>query len=78
MGKEKLTWRSFADERGTDDSLRPIAEQWNLQGTPTLYLLDHQGVIRYRWIGSPGAQAIDKALDSLIKEAEEDASKNTK
>lgn len=76
MTKEKLNWRSFADVRGDEsepDTVRPIAEQWNLQGTPTLYLIDHQGVIRYRWIGSPGTKAIDTAVQSLIKNADEDA-----
>ena len=73
MAKEKLPWRSFADGRGDEgdaDSLRPIAERWNLRGTPTLYLLDHKGVIRYRWIGSPGEKAIDNAVHGLIEEAE--------
>jgi hypothetical protein len=81
MTKEKLTWRSFADVSGSEgeaDAVRPIVEQWNLQGTPTLYLLDHRGVIRYRWIGSPGTKAIDLAVQSLIKDAEEDAKKGTK
>jgi hypothetical protein len=72
MEKEKLTWRSFADVRGAGEAdLRPISARWNLQGTPTLYLLDHKGLIRYRWIGSPGEKAIDKALDGLIKAAED-------
>ncbi len=72
MDKEKLTWRSFADVGDTEDEdgPRPIASKWNLQGTPTLYVLDHKGVIRYRWIGSPGEKAIDRALEDLIKEAE--------
>ena len=48
----------------------PISRAWNLQGTPTLFVLDHKGVIRYRWLGSPGENAIDEALNKLIKEAE--------
>lgn len=81
MTKEKLTWRSFADVRGGEgetDTVRPIVEQWNLQGTPTLYLIDHQGVIRYRWVGSTGTKTIDMAVQSLIKNAEEDAKKGAK
>ena len=62
MGKEKLNWRSFADGGA-------ISPRWNLHGTPTLYLIDHKGVIRHKWVGSPGAKAIDEALDRLIKEA---------
>lgn len=64
MGKEKLTWRSFADPR------RGIAGTWNLAGTPTLVVIDAGGVIRHKWLGSPGDDALDKALDHLIKKAE--------
>jgi len=69
MDKEKLNWRSYADH-GNQSGLGPICTQWNLQGTPTLFVLDHKGVIRYRWLGSPGEKAIDEALNKLIKEAE--------
>jgi hypothetical protein len=70
MDKEKLTWRSFADPGGLGQGA--IATKWNLPGTPTFYVLDHKGVIRYKWVGSPGEKAIDAALDKVIKEAEED------
>ena len=66
MGKEKLTWRSFADDGS-------IVGTWNLPGTPTFYVIDHQGVIRHKWVGSPsdyklgglpGERAIDAASRS--------------
>ncbi len=77
MDKEKLNWRSFADHGG-DAGFGPISNKWNLQGTPTLFVLDHRGVIRYRWIGSPGEKKIDEALEKLLKEAEEDGKKPPK
>jgi hypothetical protein len=61
--KEKLPWRSLADQG-------QIAAKWNLSGTPTLYVLDSNGVIRHKWVGAPGAKAIDTALATLIKETE--------
>ena len=68
MDKEKLNWRSFADHgEGSDQG--PISSQWNLVGTPTLYVLDHKGVIRHKWLGSPGEDKIDAAIEKLIKEA---------
>lgn len=70
MDKEKLNWRSFVDARGEEGSQGSISGKWNLQGTPTIYVLDHKGVIRHRWLGSPGESAIDAALEALIKEAE--------
>jgi hypothetical protein len=74
MDEEKLNWRSFADV-GDKPGERPIGTKWNLTGTPTLYVIDHKGVIRYKWLGSPGEKAIDAALNKLIKEAESDAKK---
>jgi hypothetical protein len=74
MEREKLTWRSFAD-RGA------IVGTWNLPGTPTVYVIDHKGVIRHKWIGSPSGarlgglpdeKIIDAALEKLIREAEAD------
>jgi hypothetical protein len=69
MEKEKISWRSFADPRDAKAE-RSITDRWNLAGTPTLYILDHNGVIRYRWLGAPRSEIIDKALTRLIKEAE--------
>jgi hypothetical protein len=71
MDKEKLNWRSFVNGTGKDS----ISSKWNLQGTPTLYIIDHKGVIRHKWLGGPGEKAIDAALAKLIKEAEADAKK---
>ena len=65
MDKEKLSWRSFVYQE-------TINAQWNLTSTPTLYVIDHKGVIRHKWVGSPGEKAIDAALDKLIQEAEKD------
>src|SRR5262249_47237311 len=48
----------------------PIATKWNLSATPTLYVIDHKGVIRYKWAGAPGAKVIDAALDKVMKQAE--------
>jgi thioredoxin-related protein len=62
MDKEKLNWRSL--------SSRAISSKWSARSTPTYYILDHKGVIRYKWSGYPGAKAIDPALEKLINEAE--------
>ena len=75
MDKERLSWRSFADTSAGANGEGKICSAWNLQGTPTLFVLDHRGVIRYRWLGSPGEKKIDEAIESLIKEAEADVKK---
>jgi peroxiredoxin len=71
VDKENLTWRSFADAGALGRG--GIATRWNLSGTPTLYVIDHMGMIRHKWVGGPGEKAIDAALDKLIKEAEGNA-----
>ena len=65
MEKEKLNWRSFADHR-------VITARWASRGTPTYYIIDHKGVIRYKWAGYPGVRTIDEALERLVKRAEAD------
>ena len=63
MNKEQMTWRSI--------SSRAVTSQWNA-GTPTYFVLDGKGVIRYKWVGSPGEKAIETALEDLIRQAEND------
>jgi len=43
LQKENITWRSFRDGNSG-----PIAKAWNVQSWPTVYVLDWDGVIRYR------------------------------
>jgi peroxiredoxin len=78
MTKEDLPWRSFADEpEPKDKKTGPfpgrIANQWKLEGTPTLFVIDHKGIIRHHWLGSPGDKVLDEAFAKLIEEAEKDA-----
>ena len=69
MEKENLTWRSFSDPPTSAGSGR-IAKKWNLAGTPTIYLLDHKGVIRHKWLGGAREKVIDKAVEKLMQEVE--------
>ncbi len=43
----------------------PIASAWNVKGWPTIYILDHKGVIRFK--GARG-EAMDAAVDQLLAE----------
>jgi hypothetical protein len=67
MAKEKMTWRSWWDGGSIEGG---IASKWNVQGWPTLYLLDHQGVIRHKWLDNPGDDVLDEAVERLVKERE--------
>ena len=68
MENNKITCRSFVDAGSAGAG--PIATKWNLSSTPTFYLIDHKGVIRYTWAGVPGEKVLDEALEKLIKAAE--------
>ena len=59
--KEKLNWLSCFVPEATK-------LQWNNPGTPSYYLIDHKGVIRQKWVGNPGAKAMDTAVEKLIEE----------
>jgi len=63
MGKEEMNWRSI--------SSREVATRWSARGTPTYYVIDPKGIIRSKWVGHPGAKAIDAVLDEQLKEAED-------
>src|SRR5262245_29694742 len=65
MEKENITWRSFWNGGSTQG---PISTKWNVHGWPTLYVLDHKGVIRNKYLGSPGDVVMDKVIDGLLKE----------
>ncbi|MCA8966063.1 MAG: hypothetical protein H6838_18065 [Planctomycetes bacterium] len=68
-----VTWRSFwCGDKGTSG---PIPSKWNVRGWPTLYVIDHEGVIRHKWVGSPGNEVLDEAIATLVEQAEKDAKK---
>ena len=71
--KHKLAWRSWWDGGSTEG---PIATQWQIAHWPTVYILDHNGVIRH--IADSGGdvdtEPIDAAIEKLVKVAESTAS----
>ncbi len=72
LEKEKITWRSFWNGGNT---LGPISRRRDLQGWPTLFLVDVKGVIRQKYVGSPGEKILDDEIDKLIAEAEKTMAK---
>ena len=61
MRQENITWRSFWN--GPMGTSGPISKAWGVRGWPTIYMIDHEGIIRYK--GIRGA-AIDKAVEELV------------
>ena len=67
LEKEQITWRSFWN--GPKGTGGPISTRWGIRGWPTLYVIDAEGRIRHRWVGSPKPEVLDKAIEDLIAEA---------
>jgi len=64
VDKNKITWRSFRSGQ------HGIAAEWNVRSWPTVYLVDHRGIIRGKWKGDPGAKDLDAAVEKLVNVAE--------
>jgi thiol-disulfide isomerase/thioredoxin len=68
--EEKMTWPSFWSIKGPDG---PIPTSWNVSGWPTVFVLDSNGVIRFKSEGYGGTntenilnQKIDQILGQLV------------
>lgn len=61
MAKEKITWPNIYN--GTPGAKDSIAAKWNVTGWPTIYVLDHEGVIRHKDLRDDD---LEKAVVELI------------
>ena len=59
--RENITWTSFFDGGSTGG---PIATKWGVTGWPTIYVIDHEGIIRYMNVRG---EAMDEAVDALLE-----------
>lgn len=62
LEKEQITWRHWFDGGSTNG---PIAKTWNVHGWPTTYVLDADGVIRFKDLRD---EAAEQAILSLLAE----------
>ena len=63
--KEGIVWRSWWDDGRTDG---PIHSKWQVAQRPTIYVLDKEGIIRFKDVLEDD---LDQAVDSLIKDNED-------
>lgn len=62
--RHEISWRSlWCGPKGVDGE---IPRRWNINGWPTLYVLDHRGVIRAK---DPSGPALEQLLEKLTAEA---------
>ena len=65
-----INWRSFWN--GPKGAQGPISARWGVRGWPELFLIDHKGVLRRHWAGSPEGATLDREVDALVEAAVED------
>lgn len=64
LKEQGITWRQAAQE----STGGPIPKRWNVQGWPTIYVLDATGKIRYRDLRDQQLEdAVVKLLDEMEK-----------
>jgi peroxiredoxin len=63
--EKKLTYRSWWDGDQKDTTKGPIATAWNVTGWPSIYLIDHNGTIRFVNLR---AEDILKGVAQLMRE----------
>ena len=66
LEREKITWRSFWNGGSPSG---PISKAWNVTGWPSIWIIDHKGIIRYRDEDDDNFD-LDKYVDKLLAETE--------
>ena len=67
--EKKITWRSFKNQQA---GAAPLSETWEIGGWPTIYVIDHKGVIKHIQLGGGEPEKLDKVIEDLVKAAEKD------
>jgi len=63
LKEENITWRSFWN--GPEGTRGPISARWNVSSWPTIYVIDAEGVIRFKNVRG---EKVDEAVDGLLAE----------
>ncbi len=65
--EKNLTWRSFQNDEGKDGV---ISDMWGIQGWPTIFIIDAEGVIRFKAHGGDFDSVIENLLADMGHEVE--------
>ena len=63
VADKNITWRSFWN--GPEGTGGPISKKWRVNSWPTIYVLDENGVIRYKNVRGDD---LDDAIVTLLSE----------
>jgi hypothetical protein len=61
--EKNLSWPSFYNGGGTDG---PISTRWGVRGWPTVYVIDHEGIIRET---NARGERLDRAIEEWLPKA---------
>jgi len=63
--EQQINWRSWWDEH------RSLRRQWDVKVLPTLFLIDHNGIVRYRFEGGGPTteEDLEAAINDLVRKA---------
>lgn len=65
VAQEKINWSSWWAGSLSESVFRA----WPVEALPTMFLIDHKGVIRHYHLGAPPLDQLDKEIESLVREA---------
>jgi thiol-disulfide isomerase/thioredoxin len=65
LESESMPWDHWFD--GPEGA---VAKTYQVRGFPSLFLIDHAGVLRKKWLGRPDNAALEKAIEEAVEAAE--------
>jgi thiol-disulfide isomerase/thioredoxin len=65
VAEEGISWRSWWDGGSPHG---PVSNRWDVNGWPTIIVLDKAGVIRFKGLPHHVMKPLDDAVDSLLRE----------
>jgi thiol-disulfide isomerase/thioredoxin len=67
MEREKMTWPSFWN--GKEGPKGPLATAWNVHGWPTIFILDPEGIIRFKYegYGNESSNVLNGCVNELME-----------
>ena len=63
--REELTWPIIYEGRGPE---RPNVEAYGVEYIPAIYLVDHEGILRYKHVRG---EELDQAIRTLLEQVPE-------
>lgn len=65
INQEGYTFKPLIDELNPDESFK-IADPYGVAGTPTLYLMDKDGIIKYAKVGKSSREELEKVIKQVL------------